>query len=188
MSREALLEEIRRALLIMDTLPVNEVTWQEADGYCRWAGLRLQTEAEWEMAARGPNGQEFPWGNAWKPGLSNTGAEEWDHHVAPVESYKSDKSPFGIYDLAGNVSEWVADWYEAYQGSDYTSADFGHQYKVVRGAGWSGGEGHYALQLFQRGAYRGNLPPDKTFDDVGFRCAADGSVKARVRQTATSSH
>ena len=175
MDKEALIKDVSKSLTYMDSLPVNSITWTQADAYCHWAGLRLPTEAEWEKAARGPNGQEFPWGNDWHSNMSNTGSEQWDMNVAPVESYKTDKSPYGIYDMAGNVSEWVADWYDKYEGSDYSSDAFGQKYKIVRGAGWSGGEGHYALELFQRGAYRTYQPPEGTFHDVGFRCAADAS-------------
>jgi formylglycine-generating enzyme required for sulfatase activity len=181
MSKEELLKDIIDKLAYMDNLPVTYVTWKQASDYCQWIGLRLPSEEEWEKAARGSNGQEFPWGNEFKKHMSNTGAEQWDTGVAPIESYHTDKSPYGIYDLAGNVSEWVADWYEAYPESDYDSKAFGEKFKVARGAGWSGGAGHYALQLFQRGAYRSNLPPDQKFDDVGFRCAADDSPAMHAR-------
>jgi len=182
MSKDELLKDIADRLAYMDNLPVTFVNWQQASDYCQWAGLRIPSEAEWEKAARGAGGQEFPWGDTFKKRMSNTGSEEWDTGVAPVESYQTDKSPYGIFDLAGNVSEWVADWYKPYPGSDYDSNLFGEKFKVARGAGWGGGTGHYALQLFQRGAYRSNLPPDQKYDDVGFRCAADDvpAVQARL--------
>jgi formylglycine-generating enzyme required for sulfatase activity len=184
MSQEELLKDITDKLVYMDSLPVTYVNWKQASDYCGWVGLRLPSEEEWEKAARGSTGQEFPWGNEFKKQMSNTGSEQWDMGVAPIESYQTDKSPYGIYDLAGNVSEWVADWYKAYPGSDYESQAFGEKFKVARGAGWGGGAGHYALQLFQRGAYRSNLQPDQTFDDVGFRCAADDTpaIHARLSQ------
>jgi formylglycine-generating enzyme required for sulfatase activity len=173
MTKTELIKDIIGKLHYMDDLPVTFVNWQQASDFCRWEGLKLPSEQQWEKAARGPDGQKFPWGNEFKRHLSNTGSEDWETGIAPVMSYQTDKSPYGIYDMAGNVSEWVADWYKPYPGSDYQSQAFGEQYRVARGAGWSGGQGHYALQLFQRAAYRANLPPERKFDDVGFRCAAD---------------
>lgn len=170
MDKEQLLAAVKDRLALMDKLPVTFVSWFDAEAFCHWSGKRLPTETEWEKAARGVQGNEFPWGNEWAPGKSNTGDESWDDGVAPVGSYTSDKSPFDVYDLAGNVSEWVEDWYKPYPGSDYKSDDFGTKYKVVRGAAW-GREGHYAIKLFQRGAYRFNLSPDSTLADLGFRCA-----------------
>lgn len=186
MSKADLIKDIIAKLQYMDNLPVTYVNWQQASDFCHWEGLRLPSEEQWEKAARGPDGLKFPWGNDFKRHLSNTGSEDWDMGVAPVMSYETDKSPYGIYDLAGNVSEWVADWYQRYPGSDFQSQAFGKQYKVARGAGWSGGEGHYALQLFQRGAYRSNLAPEGRFDDVGFRCAADDTPEIHALLTVQS--
>ena len=170
LNKAQLLAAIKKRLAILDSLPVVYVNWYDANAYCKHVGKRLPTEKEWEKAARGETGKEFTWGNKWQVSMSNTGDEEWDDGVAPVGSYKTDMSDYKVFDLAGNVSEWVDDWYHAYPGSDYQSKDFGKTFKVIRGAAW-GREGHYAISLFQRGAYRFDLVPTSAHADLGFRCA-----------------
>jgi len=150
--------------------PLRNVTWHDANSFCKAIGKRLPTEAEWEKAARGEKGLEFPWSNEWNPDYLNAGGEEID--VMPVGSYEKGKSPYGVYDMAGNVMEWVEDWYEAYPGAKYISPRYGKKRKVVRGGGW-GGIGHYVIPHFFRMAYRYNYPADKAFNDIGFRCARD---------------
>ncbi len=172
-SKEALIAAIEKRQKAFDNLPVTGVTWQNARAYCAWVGKRLPTEAEWEKAARGPNGLEFPWGNDWDPAKLNAGsADIWPEGVAPAGSYPAGKSPYGVHDMAGNVMEWVEDWYQSYPGSRHQDPAFGEKDKVVRGGGW-GGVGHYVISHFYRGAYRVHLPPHSAFADLGFRCAKD---------------
>lgn len=170
MSGPDLLKEMSKDQKVKDTLPVTGVTWFDAHDYCQWRGKRLPTEYEWERAARGTEGLEYPWGNQWQPDITNIGDNtDMPEGITPVGSYPDNKSPDGIYDLSGNVWEWVDSWYQPYPGSTLERKEFGETNKVLRGGG--GGVGHYALSIFFRAAARSFAPPITSSDDIGFRCA-----------------
>jgi formylglycine-generating enzyme required for sulfatase activity len=152
----------------MEEYPVTGISWSQALKYARMIGKRLPTEAEWEKAARGPEPREFPWGNDFDPEAANT-RERQAQQAVPCGKLLKGISPYGCLDMAGNVYEWTADWYQAYPGNTVVTKDYGQRYRVLRG-------GSFTTPKFDvRCASRHFDEMDKAQSDYGMRCAMDVS-------------
>ena len=148
----------------LERKPVVMVSWIDADVYARWAGKRLPAEIEWEAAAAGPSGRIWLWGDVWEPNLAAT-RESGETEASDVGSHPGDVSQYGVYDMAGNVSEWTADWYKPYPGNARREKEYGEQFRVLRGGSVK------ASKEFARAQFRARLPDGFRSSDLGFRCA-----------------
>ncbi len=152
--------------------PAIYVTWAGADAYCRAIGRRLPTEAEWERAARGPANSIYPWGPEWIPENAKASRPVQDGTVAIIE-YARGVSAYGVYNMAGNVSEWTADFYQENYYSLPESAGpnprgpISGTERVARGGGWDN------VPIFARTVHRMNVNPTEPRASLGFRCAAN---------------
>jgi len=138
--------------------PVVFVSWESAIAYMDWRGARLPSEAEWEKAARGPDGRAYPWGNEFMAENCNT-SESGTEGTRPVDTHLSGQSPYGVIDMAGNAWEWTSTYYQANE-----------QWRVLKGGAWD-----YKGIKDTRCAFRVYFRPDFRNGAVGFRCCWDAA-------------
>jgi|GEM_PF-794654 len=151
-----------------ENLPITYVSWADASAFARWCGKRLPTEAEWEFAGRGQRQWLYPWGNAFHPGATIS-QEAGTGGPRPVGAWPEDQSYYGVYDLAGNVSEWTASLYRPYPGNRHPEKEYALDRRVARGGAFS------VTSVYCRLVFRAHLPPHYTAGDLGFRCVVGES-------------
>jgi formylglycine-generating enzyme required for sulfatase activity len=160
---------------VISDFPVTNVTWYGAQAYCEAIGRRLPTEAEWERAARGDQGYIYPWGNTWDGSRATTRrlADGTLGEAVSVLTFPLGSSPYGVLNMAGNVAEWVYDWYDLryYANPNASQPDptgpLAGTEKVNRGGSWD------TMPFFARTVHRRSQDPLDPTADIGFRCAED---------------
>ena len=165
--------------------PVVWVSWFDAANFCQWTGKRLPTEKEWERAARGTQGQAYPWGNTFERDRANLPNKIGSKvALSKVGTFPKGASPEGVEDLIGNVWEWIDGDYAPYSNNTFQFDDFNQGFKVLRGASVSD-IGHFpgefyakVLKEFAQAGYRQYADPGQGASDVGFRCVSSNAPQA----------
>ncbi len=158
--------------------PVVFVSWDDAKAYCEWVGKRLPTDIEWEKAARGTDGRDYPWGDEFDVNKVNSPVRwkslNMEGDTLPVGSFEAGKSPYGLYDMSGNVWEWTDSWYTQYPGNTWPSENYGELYKTLKGGSWwdcSYYQCGVSAPVFNRSYFKPNVKNSS----FGFRCAKDAN-------------